>query len=293
MSIIKKITALFFLTAIYCCNNVEEKAKNLPVNKMEIDNQGVNINYTDSKIGDTVLFFIHGWGINQTYWASQVAYFRKKYRVITIDLPGFGKSGKNRKSWTVEDYAKDVSAVITKLDLKNVILIGHSMSGSIIVETAIANPSNIIGIVGIDNLKDIGIVLTSKMKEEWAQFYNNARKDFKETVSQNMVQYLFAPSTDSSIRNRVSTDIQNSDTTMAIDCLENADKYPFVEKLKLLRKPVYLINSDLMPTDTSAFKKNNIECHLLNIGPTGHYPMLEKPDEFNLLLQKAIDSILK
>lgn len=41
---------------------------------------------------------------------------------------------------------------------------------------------------------------------------------------------------DSVIRKRVSNNILNTDTIMAVDCLENAEKYPFVEKLKLLKK---------------------------------------------------------
>ncbi|WP_166437125.1 alpha/beta fold hydrolase [Niastella caeni] len=257
---------------------------------MNIHNKGVLINYNDSKTGDTVLLFIHGWGINQTYWTNQVSFFSKRFRVVTIDLPGFGKSGKNRKTWTVKDYTDDIHAILTQLDLKNVILIGHSMSGSIIVETALNYPSRIICVIGIDNLKDIGLPLTPELEKEWAVFYTNARKDFKRTVSKD-INTLFAPSTDSLIQKRVTEDILNSDTIIAVTCLENLDKYPFAQKLKSLNKPLYLINSDLTPTDTLAFQKKGIDYHLLNMGTTGHYPMLEKPDRFNLLLQEAIDSL--
>lgn len=280
------------LTLQFSCNNNDTNTKMTSNAKIKIDNQGVNIDYDDSKIGDTVLLFIHGWGINQTYWTNQVTYFAKNYRVITLDLPGFGKSGKNRKTWTVEDYTKDIYAVLTKLDLKNVILIGHSMSGSIIVETALTHPARIIGVIGIDNLKDIGIVLTPQMEKAWASFYSDARKNFKKTVSGD-IKNLFSPSTDSLIQKRVSEDILSSDTTIAVDCLENLDKYPFVKKLKSLNKILYLINSDYKPTDTLAFQKNKIEYYLLNIGSTGHYPMLEKPNDFNLLLKQAIDKIKK
>lgn len=291
MNLLKNFLAVFLVLTFYSCQNADTTSETTITHKIEIDNRGVNIDYEDSETGDTVLLFIHGWGINQTYWKNQVAWFSKKYRVVTLDLPGFGKSGKNRKSWTVENFSRDISAVLTKLDLKNVILIGHSMSGAIAVETALTNPTRIIGVVGVDNCKDIGIVLTPKMEEEWGSFYKAARQNFKKTMSANMLQHLFSPSTDSTIKTRVTNDILNSDTTLAIDCLENADKYPFVEKLTSLKKTLYLINSDITPTDTIAFKKNNIDYYLLNIGPTGHYPMLEKPDKFNSLLQKAIDRI--
>jgi len=281
----------FLLVIFYSCNNSGTNSKTTLNEKIKVDNQGVNIDYYDSKTGDAILLFIHGWGSDQTYWANQVTPFVNKYRVVTLDLPGFGKSGRNRKSWTVEDYGKDVSVVLNKLDLRNVIIIGHSMSGAIAVETALTNPSRIIGVIGVDNFKDIGIVLTPKIEEEWRNFYRTARQNFKKTVSENMLQYLFSPSTDIIIRKRVSNDILNADTIMAVDCLENADKYPFVEKLKSLKKTLYLINSDFMPTDTLAFQRNKIDYDLFNIGTTGHYPMLEKPGDFNLLMQQAIDKI--
>lgn len=291
MNKMTKILIGVLLGLQFSCNSPDTSKKQIAMEKIKIDNQGVNIEYDDSKIGDTTLLFIHGWGIDKSYWTNQAGFFTKKYRVVTVDLPGFGNSGRNRKTWTVEDYSKDISAVLTALDLKNVIIIGHSMSGAIVVETAINNPTRISGVVGVDNFKEIGLVLTPQVAEEWAVFYKAARQDFKKSVSENMLQHLFSPSTDSLIRKRVSEDILRADTIMAIDCLEDADKYPFIQKLKLLNKTLYIINSDIMPTDTLAFQKNNIEYALFNIGATGHYPMLEKPNDFNLLLQQVIDKI--
>lgn len=283
-----KYLCLSLLLILYACNNNTSKVtKN---DNIKISNQGVDIYYEDSKVGDTVLFFIHGWGINHTYWVNQVAYFSKKYRVITIDLPGFGLSGKNRNSWTVEDFAKDINAVMTALDLKNVVLIGHSMSGAIAVETASTYPSRIVGVVGVDNLKDIDIKLTPEIEKEWAAVYESQRKNFKVEVPK-VITGLFSPSTDSLIRKRVMEDILSSEPGIAVDCVENLDKYNFVKKLKHLSIPLYLINSSYQPTDTLTFKKKNIQYHLLDIGPTGHYPMLEKPSEFNLLLAQAINGI--
>lgn len=284
-----KILLLFLTVSLLSCNNNNPK-KMATAATININNQGVVIDYTDTKLGDTVLLFIHGWGINKTYWADQVSYFAKKYRVVTVDLPGFGKSGKNRKSWTVNDYTEDIHALLTGLNLKNVILVGHSMSGAIIVETALQYPAAVLGVVGVDNLKDIGLQLTPAMEEEWSNYYNKLRKQFKQVVAAD-IKNLFAPATDTLVQKRVSTDILNADPTLAVDCLENLDKYPFLTKLQSFNKPLCLINSSYKPTDTLAFEKNKIKYHLLDMGATGHYPMIEKPNTFNLLLQKAIDTI--
>ena len=160
-----KILVTLLLSIQISCNSGGINSAPASTEKIKIENEGVNIVYNDTKIGDTTLLFVHGWGINKSYWANQVDYFSKEYRVVTLDLPGFGESGKNRTSWTVDNYAKDISAVLTKLNLKNVILVGHSMSGVIVLETALTNPSRIIGVVGVDNFKTFGVVETPQSKE--------------------------------------------------------------------------------------------------------------------------------
>jgi len=86
--------------------------------KIAIHDNGVNIAYTDTGKNDTTLLFVHGWCINKSYWADQAAYFGKKYRVVAIDLPGFGESGKNRNQWNTAAFSHDVDSVIKRLDLK-------------------------------------------------------------------------------------------------------------------------------------------------------------------------------
>lgn len=284
------ISVIIVLQFSHCKNNENNSIKTYNMNKRTIDNAGVKIEYTDSEAGDIVLFFIHGWGINHTYWDAQVNYFSKNYRVVTIDLPGFGKSGKNRETWTVNEYSQDIETVIEKLSLNNVILIGHSMSGSIAVETAIIYPSRIIGVIGIDNMKNIDFKVTPEIEKEWTSYYANMREHFKKFVADEG-KSLFSTTTDSIIQKRVLKNISNSDPNIAVACLENLDKYPFAEKLKLLNQPLYLINSDYQPTDTMAFKNNHINLHLLSIKGTGHYPMIENAKQFNIHLNQAIESI--
>lgn len=280
----------FCYLVLFSCTNSNPNT-DTSADKPAIENQGVHIEYTDSKKGDTTLLFIHGWAIDQSYWANQVAFFSKKYRVVTLDLPGFGKSGKNRTSWTVEDYGKDLSVLLNQLDLKNVILVGHSMSGAIAVETALANPTRIIGVVGVDNFKKYGEVETPESKAAAAEIYHALRTQYKSTLTGYIQQYLFSPSTDSLSRLRILQDMLSADSLIAVDCIEANNRYPLDAKLLSWKKPVYAVNSDFLPNDTASFRQHQIEFVLFNIGPTGHYPMIEKPDAFNVLLQQAVNRI--
>ena len=55
---------------------------------------GVPISYQVEGQGSPSLVFVHGWSCDRSYWAEQLSYFRKLYRVIAIDLAGHGDSGK-------------------------------------------------------------------------------------------------------------------------------------------------------------------------------------------------------
>lgn len=251
---------------------------------------GSKIAYSDSGEGDTTLLFIHGWGINRGYWDQQLTFFKDRYRVVTIDLPGYGASGRAARSWGPETYAQDVDSVVAALALRNVILIGHSMSGATVVESGLRHPGGFLGIVGVDNMKDVDQELTPEMQKNWTMFYQYARTNFKAAISGGIDQ-LFAPTTDSLIRKRVTQDILSSDTTLTMDVLEKMDQYPFAAKLPTLKQPVHLIESAYVPTDTAAFRKLGVRYVFYDMGNVGHYPMLENPKRFNQILQAIIYSV--
>lgn len=252
-----------------------------------IRSMGSEIGYTDSGQGDTTLLFIHGWGIHRGYWDQQLAFFKDRYRVVTIDLPGYGASGRATRAWGPETYAQDVDSVVAALALKNVILVGHSMSGATVVEAGLRHPGGFLGIVGVDNMKDVDQELTPEMQKNWAMFYQYAKTNFKAAISGGIDQ-LYAPTTDSLIRKRVTQDILASDTTLTLDVLEKMDQYPFATKLPMLKQPVHLVESAYVPTDTAAFSKLGVKYMFYDMGNVGHYPMLEDPGRFNQLLQQAI-----
>src|SRR6478735_8344004 len=149
---INKIFALSIIIFFAACNSGDESS-----HPVEVKNGITPIAYSKTGEGDTALVFVHGWGINKEYWKSQVDVFSKRYTVVTIDLGGQGASGKERSSYKVEDFSNDVMAVLDSLNLNKVILVGHSMGGDIILNVAYTIPERVVGFIGIDNFKDVGV----------------------------------------------------------------------------------------------------------------------------------------
>ncbi|QMU30164.1 alpha/beta fold hydrolase [Adhaeribacter radiodurans] len=91
----------------------------------EIDLQTVS----DSGGSDKVLVFLHGFCESKEVWETFVQPFRESYRVIAIDLPGFGKNTAPRLSYSMEEAAAYVHKVLKNLEIKKCLLVGHSMGG--------------------------------------------------------------------------------------------------------------------------------------------------------------------
>jgi len=257
--------------------------------EIRVSNKGVFIDHESCGQGDTTLLFVHGWAIDQTYWSNQMEEFCPEYHVVTFDLPGFGESGKNREAWTVANYANDVRAVIDQLHLDNVILIGHSMAGNIILEAALEN-DKVLALVGVDNFKSVGLVYTDDMKTRIAAFIHQLRTDFDTAAAAYIRKDLFQSTTDSTVRHRVIQSVQEVDPAIATSTLTGVFEYAprEAERLSELKKPLYLINSSATPTDTSALRSTGVAFRVLDVGPTGHYPMVEDPRAFNSLLRQVL-----
>lgn len=285
------LTSIVLSGMLLSCNGISKSPGSNA--KMAIHDNGVNIAYTDTGKNDTALLFVHGWCINKSYWTNQATYFGKKYRVIAIDLPGFGESGKNRNQWNTLTFSRDVDSVIKQLDLKKVILIGHSMSGDIVLQAAVDNPKQVIGLVVVDVFKNVkeSAPQSAKEKKDYATAIDSLKHHFKKIAFEYFNQSLFYTTTTAAVKTRVLNDVAHVDTSIAAACMEDNGDFNEIAKLKAAKTKLYLINSDVEPTDTTHLASNQIPFKLLYIHATGHFPMIEKPREFNTLLDKAIADI--
>ncbi|AMR32825.1 hypothetical protein A0256_16070 [Mucilaginibacter sp. PAMC 26640] len=278
------------LLQVACLHTRPSRHVNFAKANIDVRNHNLHIDYTDTGDGDTTLLFAHGWCINKTYWDQQVSHFGKKYRVVALDLGGFGKSGKNRSNWDTQAFASDVNAVMDQLKLKKVVLVGHSMAGSIVLQAALNEPDKVIGIVGVDNFKGVGGKFTDKDKQEFAGAIAMMKRDFKKVVLSWFKHDLFSKTTSEPIKMRILNDVAHADTIVAVASQEQGI-YNEAPNLMKLKKKLFMINSDYQPTDTTGLIKNNIPFKLYTVRGTGHFPMIEAPDEFNKQLEKVLTEI--
>ncbi len=102
---------------------------------MKLIIQNIATEYHDEGKGQTLLF-LHGWQDNSNAFDSLIPFLNSRFKIIRVDLPGFGKSEAPPAIWELNDYIIFVKNFISKLNLDIYALVGHSFGGRIIIKGA-------------------------------------------------------------------------------------------------------------------------------------------------------------
>lgn len=255
---------------------------------LAISSDSERIAYSTCGEGETSLIFIHGWCCDSRYWQSQVSVFAKKYRVIAIDLAGHGNSSSGRLDYTMLSFARDVKAVIEKEKINKAILIGHSLGGGVIAEAARLMPEKVVAIIGVDTLHDAAEVIPQKVIDDMSQPFE---VDFPKAMH-SFVLPMFPKETNAELTRWVKEDMSSAPPKAAVSAFRNfMGQYVNGEARDVLKNitiPVVSINARLWPTNEDANSKLIKAYKPYYIEGTGHFPMLEKSEEFNRLLTEAL-----
>ncbi len=250
---------------------------------------GLRIHYQVQGQGFPALVFIHGWSCDHSYWQKQMDYFASQYTVVAIDLGGHGESGLNRDTWTMAAFGQDVVAVVEQLDLHQVILIGHSMGGTVIVEAGRQMSSRVIGLVGVDTFKNLG---QTRTKAETATALAPFSTDFAQTTDGFVRTRMFISTSDAALVDTIAIDMAAAPPHVGTGAAEQLYSHDAELRagLQALQVPVMLINSDFVPTDMETAARHGITVELMS--GVGHFVMLEDPDTFNRFLDNAVRRIV-
>jgi pimeloyl-ACP methyl ester carboxylesterase len=257
-----------------------------------ISADGVSIAYEVRGEGEPALVFIHGWCCDRTYWKEQLPHFAKKYKVLAIDLAGHGDSGFNRKEWTIETFGEDVVAVVNKLNLDQVVLIGHSWGGGVIIEASRKMPNRVLGLVGADTLNDFEKKYGQQFIDYW---FHGIRDNFAE-FTKNYVPTVSAPNSDPVLIDKIAGDMSSAPPEVGIGASEayvNYQNNEIVQALGEVKAPITCINSDLNPTNVKTNQRYVPSFKAKIMSGVGHFNMMEDPETFNRLLEETIQEFLQ
>jgi pimeloyl-ACP methyl ester carboxylesterase len=209
--------------------------------------------------------------------------------VVTVDLAGHGESGDGRREWTMAAFGADVACVLERLELEDAVLVGHSMGGDVIVETALQVPARVSGLVWVDVYTTLG---EPRSEERTNAFFAPFREDFA-GATRALVRGMFPPAADAELVERVAADMSSAPPEIALDALVRAftNDGPVAAALGRLSVPVVALNPGSRPTDVEALERHGVRTVVLD--GVGHFPMLEDPARFNRVLTDVVESLVR
>ncbi len=245
---------------------------------------GFEIHSTVHGKGPKTIIFVHGWTCDETSWDQQVPAFEKNYRVITMDLPGHGKSGAPKTDvLTMTLFARAIEAVRAEARAGSVVLVGHSMGVPVIRQYARMFPTHVVGLVPVDGpIHFSGNPAPSPEPMMGAQGLKNR---------EGMIRGMFGKSATPEMQEHVLKMMLAPPESTAIQAM--ASMYtPSNWTEEVMRFPVLGIYADhSQANDTKYMKKIFPNSNAEEVPGTGHFVMLEKPKEFNKLLSDFLRKV--
>jgi len=97
--------------------------------------------------GDTTILFIHGYGESMLSWRGPIDALMRRYKVLAIDVPGFGGSDKPAGPYDLGTQTRRLTDLLDRWTTGPVIVAGHSMGGELALSLALHRPDRVVGLM--------------------------------------------------------------------------------------------------------------------------------------------------
>lgn len=275
---------LLFLTCLSYMQTIEAATQHVTL----ANNQ--NIAYTDQGSG-TPLILIHAFPTDKSLWQSQLT-LSKKFRVITLDLWGFGQSDStDGTAITMSSYADEVKQLMDYLQIKSGIIGGESMGGYIALAFMQKYPANVSGLILADTQS---VADTQEMKSKREASAVDVLQNGTDTLINNfMPKALSANATEQTKSALKQILLKQSATAIASALRGMALRVDTADVLAKSSTPVLIItgseDSLISPEQSTNMHKLAKNSKLVVIPNAGHLANLEKPMEWNQAVENMFN----
>ncbi len=260
----------------------------------EVNNFGLS--YDDIGSGDTPIIFLHGYPFDKTMWEGQLQFLRSSYRVIALDIRGFGASRDETSSLSIDMFADDLIAFMNKLEIEKVILCGLSMGGFIALNAQARFPDRFEALILCDTQC---IADTSEVKAKRYKTIDDITANGPAEFNEGFIKSVFhkdsltqKPEIVEAVRSVV---FANSQQIIINGLKALAERSETCSTLGSITLPTLIIcgRQDVVtPLAQSEYMHEHIKWSLLSIiEDAGHVSNLEQPYAFNKILFDFLTSL--
>ena len=251
---------------------------------------GVTLHWTSAGRGPQTLMLVHGWTCDDTSWAAQVPALAAKYRVLTIDLPGHGKSGLPR-AFSMDLFARAVEAVRSEAGVDQMVLVGHSMGVPVIRQYARLYPQRVSALVLVDGVVVLGAPPRPGAQRSEPPVPDRMKGPDGRKNRETMIRTMFTPATPAPLQAQILKMMLAAPEATAYGAMV-ATFDPAIWKDEVMTMPVLGIYADKSALgNPDAVKKVFPNSRYVEVAGTGHFVMMEQPQEFNRLVSEFVDGV--
>jgi pimeloyl-ACP methyl ester carboxylesterase len=248
---------------------------------------GLKIHSSSAGDGSKTIILVHGWTCDDSSWTEQVPALAKTFRVVTLDLPGHGRSDSPRDGqFSMDLFARAVEAVRSESKADKVVLVGHSMGTPVIRQYARSYPQHVAGLVLVDGLV---FMPAASGRAAAPPIQLGGPEGLK--ARENMIKGMFTPATPPALQQHVLKMMLGApEATASGAMLATFDAANW--KDEVMTMPVLGIYAEKSQLGNQEYSKRIFPAlEYTEIPGTGHFVMMEKPLEFNQLLTTFVNKI--
>ncbi len=265
----------------------------LALQTTQIDGQ--TLAWREAGEGD-VLVLLHGIGGSSESWEDQLNQLSKRYRVIAWDMPGYGGSdGFDIAAPTVDDYVDKLTALLDRLEINNIHILGQSIAALVAARFCTRNPERVISYIFAHGLTGLG-----GLDEDARETAKRGRLEVFEALGPQIFARekgpaIMSPSVSDEAREKavgIMAKINPAGFRQAVEMLSTADLF---EDTGSIQAPALVLcgADDPIAPETVC---RSVEAAMPNaqfrlISAVGHYSASENPHLFNETISGFLSGI--
>ena len=242
--------------------------------------------FTDSGpvkgVGYPTIVFLHGFFMDSRSFIKQVEYFKLKYRVICIDIRGFGLSATKGKPYSLYEIIDDVVNVIDHLKIEKFVLCGVSMGGYIAIRASLLYKERICGMILISTQAGKDNISVVNEYHRLIDGWDDVEK--RMVIVDNISSIIFGNACSESIYwKKIWLGYSYNDLSIAMDAMISRDDVHC--QLKKITIPVLVIHGELdkgIPKDAGIYMAGEFKySRTVIINTASHAINITHPDTLN------------
>ena len=252
---------------------------------------GNKIRYLEDGTDGAHVVLIHGLGSQAERWQQVMPHLSKSHRVIAPDLIGFGNSDKPQVDYTPKYFVKFIFDFLEELGISKTIMIGSSLGGQIVAESAAASDSDIIQKIIL--VSPTGTMRTTNPTlDTYVMAALYPQHDLIKTAYQMMAGKQ--KDVDESTIERFRSGMSQPNAKMSfLSSVISFKHWPAItERLRLISIPTLIIwgqNDTMIPIHHANDYVSNLKnCEFVVMEGCGHRPHVEDPEKFSDIMLKFL-----